>query len=193
MDGADLAAAWPAGRDAGPLLKFLAWSSFGLVALTIVAGGLVAGLHAGLAYNTFPLMDGQWVPDGYADLTPFGRNLIANIAAVQFDHRVLATLTLLSASALAAAAWPYRDRLGWRAWFVAAAALLQYALGVTTLLLVVPAEVAMLHQLGALTLLTAVLLTAHAIRHARPAMRRAPCSRGRTMVKRLAAPHFTAQ
>jgi cytochrome c oxidase assembly protein subunit 15 len=153
-------------RDAGGPLKFLAWSSFGLVALTIVAGGLVAGLHAGLAYNTFPLMDGQWVPDGYAELTPFAGNLIANVATVQFNHRLLASLTVLSASALAVAAWPYRATLGWRAWFVAAAALLQYALGVTTLLLVVPAEVAILHQLGALTLLTAVLLTAHAVRHA---------------------------
>ena len=70
-----------------------------LVALTIVAGGFVAGTHAGLDYNTFPLMDGQLVPDGYARLTPFLRNLTENIAAVQFDHRLLATLTALVAAA----------------------------------------------------------------------------------------------
>jgi cytochrome c oxidase assembly protein subunit 15 len=155
--------------DAGRLLKTLAWATLGLVALTITAGGLVAGLHAGLAYNTFPLMDGHLVPDGYAEMTPFARNLIANIATVQFDHRLLASLTLFSTLALAVAAWPYRAQLGWRAMLVAGAVLLQYGLGVTTLLLVVPADIALLHQLGAMLLLTAVLLTVHAVSHvARP-------------------------
>jgi cytochrome c oxidase assembly protein subunit 15 len=152
--------------EATHALKILCWATIGMVALTIVAGGLVAGLHAGLTYNTFPLMDGQWVPDGYADLQPFAHNLIANIAAVQFNHRVLATLTLLMASALAIAAWPRRDRLGWRVGFVAGAVSLQYALGVTTLLLVVPAALAVSHQACATLLLTSVLLVAHAIRHA---------------------------
>jgi cytochrome c oxidase assembly protein subunit 15 len=161
----------PRVHDAGRLLKPLVWATLGLVALTIVAGGFVAGLHAGLAYNTFPLMDGQLVPEGYADLTPFGRNLIANIAAVQFNHRLLASLTLLSALALVAAAWPYRAQLGWRAGLVAGAVLLQYVLGVSTLLWVVPAELAMLHQICAILLLTSVLLTAHAIRFAAPAPR----------------------
>jgi cytochrome c oxidase assembly protein subunit 15 len=149
--------------DIAPLLKIQVWGTLGLVALTIVAGGFVAGLHAGLAYNTFPLMDGQLVPDGYADLTPFGRNLIENIATVQFDHRLLASLTLLSALALAIAA---RAQLGWRAGFVGGAVLLQYGLGVATLLLVVPEDLAMLHQLCAMLLLTSVLMTAHAVSHA---------------------------
>jgi cytochrome c oxidase assembly protein subunit 15 len=153
--------------EASGLLKVLAWVTFGLVALTIVAGGLVAGLHAGLVYNTFPLMDGQLVPDGYAGLDPFARDLIANIPTVQFNHRVLASLTLLSATGLTIAAWPFRDRLGWRAGFVAGAVLAQYALGVMTLLLVVPPGLAILHQLGATTLLTSVLVIAHAVRHAR--------------------------
>jgi cytochrome c oxidase assembly protein subunit 15 len=148
--------------DAGRRLRGLAWTALGLVVLTIAAGGFVAGLHAGLAYNTFPLMDGRFVPDGYAALEPFARNLVANIPAVQFNHRVLATLTLLSVSVLTIAAWPYRDRLGWRIGFVAAAASVQYALGVTTLLLVVPAGLAVLHQVAATILLTSVLLIAHA-------------------------------
>lgn len=147
-------------------LKVLCWTTLGMAALTIVAGGFVAGLHAGLAYNTFPWMDGRLVPDGYADLQPFGLNLIANVAAVQFDHRLLATLTLILASALVAAAWPFRERLGWRAAFVAVAVTLQYVLGVSTLLLVVPAALAVPHQIGATILLTAVLLIAHATRHA---------------------------
>src|SRR4051812_45593855 len=76
-----------------PRLDRLLWTVCGLVALTIVAGGFVAGLKAGLTYNTFPLMDGRVVPEGYAALQPFLRNLTENVAAVQFDHRLLATVT----------------------------------------------------------------------------------------------------
>jgi cytochrome c oxidase assembly protein subunit 15 len=151
--------------EPAPALKALTWATLGLVAATIVAGGFVAGLHAGLSYNTFPLMDGRLVPDGYADLTPFASNLIANIATVQFNHRLLATLTLLSATGLVIAAWPYRARLGWRTAFVGGAVFLQYGLGVTTLLLAVPVGVAVMHQVGATILLSAVLLIAHALRH----------------------------
>jgi cytochrome c oxidase assembly protein subunit 15 len=158
--------------EAGPSLKVTAWATLGMVALTIVAGGFVAGLHAGLTYNTFPWMDGQLVPDGYADLEPFARNLIANVPAVQFDHRLLATMTLVLASVLAAATWPYRERLGWRAAFLGAAVVSQYALGVATLLLVVPAGLAVLHQIGATVLLTAILLIVHATsRASRPVPR----------------------
>jgi len=166
---------WPPSTrviEARPALRILTWTTLCLTTLTIAAGGLVAGLHAGLAYNTFPLMDGRLVPDGYADLRPLGLNMIANIATVQFNHRLLASLTLLSASALVIAAWPNRDRLGWRAAFIAGAVLTQYALGVTTLLLAVPAWLALSHQVCAVVLLTAALLLAHALRHvAQPAGR----------------------
>jgi cytochrome c oxidase assembly protein subunit 15 len=158
---------WPPGprlAGAGPVLRTLAWATIGLVALTIAAGGLVSGLHAGLTYNTFPLMDGSLVPEGYAELRPFTRNLIENIAAVQFDHRVLASLSLLSAFGLTIAALPYRDILGWRVACVPIAAATQYALGVTTLLLVVPVDLAVAHQVCAILLLTSVLLVAHAVR-----------------------------
>lgn len=157
----------------GSGLKSLAWITTGLVGLTILAGGFVAGLHAGLTYNTFPWMDGRLVPDGYADLRPFARNLIANVAAVQFNHRLLASLTLLSVSALVILAWPHRDRLGWRVAFVGGAALVQYALGVTTLLLAVPAGLAVMHQVCATLLLTSVLLVAHAVRYTPIGLRRA--------------------
>jgi cytochrome c oxidase assembly protein subunit 15 len=52
-----------------------------LVALTIMAGGFVAGTRAGLTYNSFPLMDGRLVPEGYAQLRPFVLNWFENIAA----------------------------------------------------------------------------------------------------------------
>src|SRR5579863_3031454 len=71
-----------------------------LVALTICAGGFTAGLHAGLTYNNFPLMDGHLVPAGYAQLHPFLRNWFENVAAVQFDHQLLAETTLAAAMLL---------------------------------------------------------------------------------------------
>ncbi|HYZ24273.1 MAG TPA: COX15/CtaA family protein, partial [Rhodopila sp.] len=141
-------------------VRALAVASAAMVGLTIVAGGFTAGLHAGLTYNTFPLMDGHLVPEGYAALTPFWRNLTENIAAVQFDHRVLATVTLGLVSATAAVAW--RSGLSRVACAcLLGAVLLQYGLGVTTLLLVVPVPVATLHQFGAVILLTAVLVVVH--------------------------------
>ena len=136
-----------------------------LAGLTIVAGGFVAGLKAGLTYNTFPLMDGRLVPDGYGTLQPFLRNLTENIAAVQFDHRLLATLT--TATVLATLAWGWRHARG-----AARPALLalggavgvQYALGIATLLLVVPAGLGTAHQVTAVLVLTAALAALHALR-----------------------------
>ena len=142
------------------VVRPLAVASAIMVGLTIIAGGFMAGLHAGLTYNTFPLMDGHVVPAGYGALHPFWRNLTENIAAVQFDHRVLATTTLALVSVTAAVSW----RSGLSRSLCAcllAAVLLQFALGVTTLLLVVPIPVATLHQLGAVILLTTVLVVVH--------------------------------
>ena len=135
---------------------------------TMLAGGFVAGLRAGFTFNTFPLMDGRWIPAGYLDLSPLWQNLTANIAAVQFNHRLLATLSLL------AALW-----VGWRAislprgalrtscLMLAASIALQYAVGVVTLLTVVPVSLGTLHQALAVLVLTAAILALHASR--RPA------------------------
>jgi cytochrome c oxidase assembly protein subunit 15 len=143
-----------------PRVQALALTCLAVVSLTILTGGFTAGLHAGLTYNTFPLMDGRLVPDGYATLHPLIRNLTENVAAVQFDHRLLATVTLTMVSILGV--------LGWRAGLpralsacLAAAVICQYLLGVTTLLLVVPVPVATLHQLGAVVLLTVMLIVVH--------------------------------
>jgi cytochrome c oxidase assembly protein subunit 15 len=134
-----------------------------LTGLTSASGALVAGLRAGRVYNTFPLMAGRVVPDGYAQLAPWWRNLFENHAAVQFDHRVLATLTVLSVVATWAA---YRRgaerRLARRLDLLLGAALLQVALGITTLLLAVPVALGVAHQGGAALLLTASVLAWHA-------------------------------
>ncbi len=135
----------------------------GLVPLTVVAGGFVAGLHAGLVYNEFPLMGGGVVPPDYASLQPFLRNLTENVAAVQFDHRALATLTALAVLVTAAvglrAALPPAAR---RAVMVLAGLVVaQYALGVATLLGAVPVPLATAHQAVAVMLLAALTVTIH--------------------------------
>jgi heme a synthase len=139
-----------------------------LVALTIVAGGFVAGTHAGFDYNTFPLMSGDLVPDGYARLSPFLRNLTENIAAVQFDHRLLATLTASVALVIVVVglATPTLRPVRGAILALGAAVVAQYALGVATLLLVVPVGLAAAHQATAVLLLTAALMTVHALRGA---------------------------
>lgn len=149
-------------------LRALTAASASFVAVTILAGGFVAGLRAGFTYNSFPFMDGRLVPDGYLMLHPFFRNLTENVAAVQFDHRLLATCTALLALGTAA----YGLRAGVRGvvrtrlLLLGGAVLAQYALGVTTLLWVVPVSLGTAHQAMAVLVLTAALAALHA--QARP-------------------------
>ncbi len=134
-----------------------------LVPFTAASGAFVAGLRAGKIYNTFPLMGAGIIPAEYGQLTPWWRNLFENPAAVQFDHRVLAMTTF----ALALWVW-YRARHTTNARLLSAsrlvlgAALLQVALGISTLLLSVPIALGVAHQAGAVLLLTAALLALHA-------------------------------
>jgi cytochrome c oxidase assembly protein subunit 15 len=147
----------------GPAFRVMVTACCVLVGLTIVAGGFVAGLHAGLTYNTFPLMGGALVPPDYGFLTPFLRNLTENVAAVQFDHRLLATATAVLALATVwvglRSALP--RRLHRAVCVMGMAVLAQYALGVCTLLWVVPVDLAVAHQAMAVLLLTAALVTLH--------------------------------
>jgi cytochrome c oxidase assembly protein subunit 15 len=137
-----------------------------LVFITLVSGGFVAGTRAGHAYNTFPLMGGQWIPAGIVMLDPAYRNFFDNIATVQFDHRILAFITLLTILGF----WVYtirasssrHIRLG--AHLLILMAILQVAMGIGTLLLHVPVTLAAAHQAGALTLFTIVLFVNHALR-----------------------------
>ncbi len=147
-------------------LRTLAAACVVVVTLTIAAGGLVAGTHAGFDYNTFPLMDGYLVPADYARLSPFLRNLTENIAAVQFDHRLLATIAVcLTAALLLYGLWrPVARQIRLALFALAAAVAVQYALGVATLLLVVPIGLAAAHQAVAVLVLTAALILLHAVR-----------------------------
>lgn len=160
----------PAGRDAPAAgWRRAAEAVLALVAVTIAAGGFTAGLHAGLVYNTFPLMDGHFVPEGYARLHPFVLNWFANVAAVQFDHRTLAYTTLCAVLCLAAAGLcaPLPKPAKGALCALLAVVLLQVTLGVSTLLLIVPVPLAVAHQANAVLLLTAAIVLRHTLRAAR--------------------------
>jgi heme a synthase len=156
----------PARAAYAGMLRAMALLCWGSLALTIVTGGFVAGTHAGFDYNTFPLMDGRLMPVGYARLEPLLRNLAENIAAVQFDHRLLATVTMLTAAVTVAVGLavplPRFARLAVIALGATVAA--QYILGVATLLFVVPVWLASAHQANAVLALTASLVLLHVLR-----------------------------
>ena len=124
----------------------------GLVFITILSGGFVAGLKAGFAYNTFPLMDGHWVPEVVFMLEPWWRNFFENIATVQFDHRALALLVFVSVLLLWVANLRRRParEVHTGLHLLLGTVLLQVTLGISTLLLHVPVPLASLHQAGAL-------------------------------------------
>ncbi len=161
-------AAVPAGPRSGALRRGVLVFT-GLVFVTIASGGLVAGLNAGLVYNSFPLMDGDWLPEGYAQLEPWLINSFENVIAVQFNHRLLAVTT--AAVGLALWIWSRRIALpreaGTAMGLLAALIVLQVGLGIATLLLVVPIWLAAAHQAGAILLLTAALWAQHRLRPAR--------------------------
>jgi cytochrome c oxidase assembly protein subunit 15 len=148
-------------------LRLHALATMTLVYVMILTGGLVAGIHAGLAYNTFPSMNGHVIPPEVLMLEPPWRNFFWNMATVQLDHRLVAYLLALAIPAL----WwrlarnrlaPSRARVGSR-WLLGMLAV-QIALGISTLLLVVPLPLAALHQAGAVMVFALAINVAHALR-----------------------------
>ncbi|MDA1100380.1 MAG: COX15/CtaA family protein [Proteobacteria bacterium] len=140
--------------DAVRGLRAWSWIAVAVVFLQVLSGGLVAGLDAGFVYNSFPTMNGYWLPPELAEMSPWWMNMFENVVTVQFDHRigaVICTVLLLGlwfkarTLALGRAA-----RLALILMLVALA--LQLALGVSTLLLIIPVWLAVLHQGGALLL-----------------------------------------
>ena len=138
-----------------------------MIVVTILSGGFVAGLKAGHAFNTFPLMGGQWIPQGYRVAEPFWLNFFETIPAVQFNHRWLAITTFVLVLLFALRAWRddamrmYRAAVG----VLAMLALIQVSLGISTLVLHVPVVLAAAHQGAALALLTAALYLVFITRH----------------------------
>jgi cytochrome c oxidase assembly protein subunit 15 len=140
-------------------LRISAVALFVLVLAQIYLGALVAGLDAGLTYNTWPLMDGRLVPAA-ADLfllAPAWRNLFENMLTVQFDHRLLAYALWMFAVLHAVDAVRSRRGAG-GALLLAGAVTVQAAIGILTLLHQVPLSLGLLHQGMALVVLTVAVV-----------------------------------
>lgn len=119
-----------------------------LVELQIVAGAFVAGLDAGMGYNTWPLMDGALIPSGLGAIEPFWKNLFENALTVQFNHRMIAYAVAVFAAVLLWRQWRRGGFAGVHGWVprIAALVLLQIVLGIATLLNAVPISLALGHQ-----------------------------------------------
>jgi heme a synthase len=146
-----------------------------LVFVQIVIGAFLAGLDAGQGYNTWPLMAGRLVPDGLIAMSPWWSNLFENALTVQFEHRILAyAIALVAVVHLILMRRAAADTVG--AAILCALMLAQIALGVWTLIARVPIELGLLHQAGALTVLSAALWHLH--RTLQPVALPAPPGRG---------------
>ncbi|MCP4874066.1 MAG: heme A synthase [Gammaproteobacteria bacterium] len=136
-----------------------------LVLLTIVSGGFVAGLKAGLIFNTFPLMGGNFIPEGIGALSPWYLNPLENLVTVQFDHRWLAIGTGLLLIVWYTRGRSHFDQSRLQRGFklVGMMVILQLILGIATLLLQVPVVLGALHQAGALVLFSVLLFNVHTL------------------------------
>jgi cytochrome c oxidase assembly protein subunit 15 len=126
------------------------------VCLTILYGGLVAGLKAGLIYNTFPLMDGQFIPSEWSFYKPLWLNFFENAALVQWMHRWIAATTIVLVLYTSWKTWNLSSHEHTRkiAVLLGIAAFAQGTLGVFTLLLQVPVCLGTLHQGTAVVVLS---------------------------------------
>ena len=122
-----------------------------LLIIQITFGALVAGLRAGLTYNTYPLMDGQLIPGGLHLMQPWWLNHVENVLTVQFQHRMTAILVVASTMTLCIVGWRHRH-LHTTLRMILIAICSQFVLGVATLLSHVEIPLASAHQLLALIL-----------------------------------------
>ena len=153
---------WPAAAAPHRLYR---WSLIvmALIFVQILLGGFVAGLDAGLTYNTWPLMDGQFVPEGAYATSPVWLTPFENVTTVQFNHRMMGYAVFASVIALFIAGMRQGLKAPTGAYLVAAV-VVQVLLGIWTLIAGMPLWLAALHQFGAVVLLTASLIHADALR-----------------------------
>lgn len=141
-------------QPVGTLAPALAWLLGVVILAQVVLGAFVAGTKAGLAYNTWPLMDGDFVPSGLWRLEPWYLNLTENLTAIQFNHRMMAyaILALALAHTIAVFASTERTPVRWTAALLLVSLLAQAGLGIWTLLAVdgaIPIGLGVAHQMFA--------------------------------------------
>ncbi|WP_412777075.1 COX15/CtaA family protein [Thalassospira lucentensis] len=144
------------------------WQLLCLIVFTALSGGFVAGLDAGYAFNTFPLMDGQLIPDGLYVFDPTWLAPFEDHMTVQWDHRWLAKLTFVLVLLFwwRAGKWDLTPDQRFASHLVLAAACLQVALGISTLLSVVWLPLGVAHQAGAVVLVGTATYAAYKLRRA---------------------------
>ena len=156
-------------RQRHPLLGF-AWLAFALITITVISGGFVAGLKAGHVSDTFPLMYGAWFPEQVYQQAELAGNLFEDPITVQFNHRIIASLTFFLICLLCIAGLrsplPGYARSGFIALLLSA--IVQLALGIGTIIAHVPVPLAATHQAGALVLFTCSLFVCRALVSAGP-------------------------
>ena len=136
-----------------------------LVFSQVVIGGFVAGLKAGRAFNTWPLMDGHFIPDGFARLRPWRLNLTENIATVQFNHRMTAYLivVLVAWHAVRVIRSADDERVRRSAGCLATGVVAQMMLGIWTVLAAVPIGLGIAHQALAATVFALAIWHLHSV------------------------------
>jgi cytochrome c oxidase assembly protein subunit 15 len=156
-----------------PQARVAAWVAGLVLALIVVqmlAGALVAGLDAGMGFNTWPLINGAFIPSGLSQASPWYLNLFETPLTVQFDHRMLGYAVV--AATLAQVGWLVLrgapQMLIGSSLTLAALALLQAMIGVWTLLLAVPIELGLAHQAGAVAVFCAAVYHFWLARRAAP-------------------------
>ena len=138
-----------------------------LIALTMTSGGLVAGLKAGLIYNSFPLMGDSLVAPGVYATGSWFTAMFEDAITVQFNHRLLAvtTFTLIAIFWLRTRAHQLTQSTRIALHLLFAMAIVQLTLGISTLLLRVPVQLGAAHQAGALLLLTTAIIVTHNLKN----------------------------
>ncbi len=158
------------GDSASPGVRIGAWVMTIAIFIQIALGGLVAGHDAGLTYNSWPLMDGAFIPEGLVSLSPAWMNVVDNILAIQFNHRIGAYVLALLIGLHTFFVWrnaapAVRQRLAG----LTALVVVQMVLGIVTLLYVVPFIPALAHQGVALIMLAVAVWHTARLRPAVPA------------------------
>ncbi len=147
-------------------VKRLSVIMFGIIVLQIIYGAFVAGLKAGLFYNTFPKMGTKFIPETVTSFDPFYKNLIENPSGVQFIHRTIAYLAVI----IVLFTWETirkmeLTKLQRRASnFMLGVVFVQFLLGIITILYAVPVTMGVLHQTGAFFLFASSLFFMHSLR-----------------------------
>jgi heme a synthase len=166
----DLLAPAHASRD-HRTLRGHGWIMMAVITLEIAIGGFVAGLDGGLIYNNFPMMGEHWIAPDLFFQSPWWVNVFENPATAQFLHRLTAGFVAIALISLVVRArrtvlGPAQKR---RFYYLPFGLLGQAALGIATLMLVVPLPLAVAHQAGAFILFSLGLYALHGVRRGQPA------------------------